>query len=47
MVDADFREGTLARFATGPQALRVTGGIEATAGAVIAILATQFVLRAL
>jgi nickel/cobalt transporter (NicO) family protein len=47
LASVTFREGTLARFATGPQALRVTGGIEATAGAVIAILATQFVLRAL
>lgn len=41
------REGALSRFESGPGALRVMGGIEVAAGAMIAILAGQFVLRAL
>ena len=41
------REGALTRFESGPGALRVMGGIEVAAGAMIAVLAGQFVLRAL
>lgn len=42
-----FREGTLARFASGPHTARIAGAIETGAGLVIAILAAQFLLRAI
>ncbi|SHG92981.1 nickel/cobalt transporter [Marivita hallyeonensis] len=42
-----FREGAMARFAGGPQAVRVMGLIETGAGLIIATLAAQFLLRAL
>jgi len=42
-----FREGAMARFAAGPQAVRMMGLIETGAGLVIATLAAQFLLRAL
>lgn len=41
------REGTLARFASGPHTARIAGAIETGAGLVIAILAAQFLLRAI
>ena len=42
-----FREGALARFAGGPYTARIAGVIETGAGLIIAILAAQFLLRAL
>jgi ABC-type nickel/cobalt efflux system permease component RcnA len=42
-----FREGALARFADGPHTARIAGLIETGAGLVIAILAAQFLIRAL
>lgn len=42
-----FREGAMARFANGPQAVRMMGLIETGAGLIIALLAAQFLLRAL
>lgn len=42
-----FREGALARFANGPHTARIAGVIETGAGLIIAILAAQFLLRAL
>lgn len=42
-----FREGALARFAGGPQTVRMMGVIETGAGLIIATLAAQFLLRAL
>ncbi|MCK0149552.1 hypothetical protein MWU54_05930 [Marivita sp. S6314] len=42
-----FREGTMARLAGGPQAVRVMGLIETGAGLIIATLAAQFLMRAL
>jgi ABC-type nickel/cobalt efflux system permease component RcnA len=42
-----FREGALARFAGGPHAARIAGVIETGAGLIIAILAAQFLLRAI
>lgn len=47
LASVTLREGALSRLATGPSALRVMGGIEAAAGAVIAILAAQVVLHAI
>ena len=41
------REGALARFAEGPHTARIAGVIETGAGVVIAILAAQFLIRAL
>jgi ABC-type nickel/cobalt efflux system permease component RcnA len=41
-----FREGALARFANGPHTARIAGVIETGAGLIIAILAAQFLLRA-
>ena len=41
------REGAMARLAGGPQAVRMMGVIEAMAGLVSAILAAQFLLRAI
>ncbi|MDO6586518.1 hypothetical protein Q4543_13450 [Salipiger sp. 1_MG-2023] len=40
-----FREGALMRLASGAQARRVMGGIEATAGALIAMIAFEVTLR--
>lgn len=42
-----FREGALARFANGPHTARIAGVIETGAGLIIAILAAQFLIRAL
>ena len=42
-----FREGAMARFADGPQAVRVMGVIETGAGLIIATLAAQLLMRAL
>ena len=42
-----FREGALARFANGPHTARMAGVIETAAGLIIAILAAQFLIRAL
>lgn len=42
-----FREGALARFANGPHTARIAGVIETGAGLIIAILASQFLIRAL
>jgi ABC-type nickel/cobalt efflux system permease component RcnA len=42
-----FREGAMAQFAGGPQAVRMMGVIETGAGLIIATLAAQFLLRAL
>ncbi|MGJ8602964.1 MAG: nickel/cobalt transporter [Marivita sp.] len=42
-----FREGALARFAGGPHTARIAGVIETAAGLVIAVLAAQFLIRAL
>lgn len=42
-----FREGALARFAGGPHTARIAGVIETGAGLIIAILAAQFLIRAL
>lgn len=42
-----FREGALARFANGPHTARIAGMIETGAGLIIAILAAQFLIRAL
>ena len=42
-----FREGAMARFAGGGQAVRMMGLIETGAGLVITVLAGQFLLRAL
>lgn len=42
-----FREGALARFASGPHTARIAGVIETGAGLIIAILAAQFLIRAL
>ncbi|WP_439123227.1 nickel/cobalt transporter [Marivita sp.] len=42
-----FREGMLARFAEGPHTARIAGVIETGAGLIIAILAAQFLIRAL
>ncbi|MFP7672662.1 nickel/cobalt transporter [Marivita sp. S0852] len=42
-----FREAALVRLASGPQAVRMMGLIETGAGLVIAVLATQFLMRAL
>ncbi|MFA8385714.1 MAG: nickel/cobalt transporter [Pelagibaca sp.] len=42
-----FREGALARFANGPHTARMAGVIETGAGLIIAILAAQFLIRAL
>ncbi|MCR8546854.1 hypothetical protein M4578_03365 [Salipiger sp. P9] len=47
LASVTLREGALSRVASGPATLRAMGGIEAVAGAVIAVLAAQFVLRAL
>ncbi|MFP7570240.1 nickel/cobalt transporter [Marivita sp. S2033] len=41
------REGALARLANGPQSLRMMGLIEAATGLIIAVLAAQFLIRAL
>ncbi|MBO6882221.1 MAG: hypothetical protein JJ869_01420 [Marivita sp.] len=41
------REGALARFANGPNTARIAGMIETGAGLIIAILAAQFLIRAL
>ena len=41
------REGALMRFATGPGSLRALGAVEILAGLVIALLASQLVLRAI
>jgi ABC-type nickel/cobalt efflux system permease component RcnA len=42
-----FREGALARFANGPHTARIAGVIETGAGLIIAILAAQFLIRAI
>lgn len=42
-----FREGALARFAGGPHTARIAGVIETGAGLIIAVLAAQFLMRAL
>jgi len=42
-----FREGALARFAGGPHTARIAGMIETAAGLIIALLAAQFLLRAI
>lgn len=42
-----FREGALARFASGPHTARIAGAIETGAGLIIAILAAQFLIRAI
>ena len=42
-----FREGALARFANGPHTARIAGAIETGAGLIIAILAAQFLIRAI
>ena len=42
-----FREGALARFTNGPNTARIAGMIETGAGLIIAILAAQFLIRAL
>ncbi|MBY6005590.1 hypothetical protein KUV62_16825 [Salipiger bermudensis] len=47
LASVTLREGALSRLATGPAALRLMGGIEAAAGAMIAILAAQVVLHAI
>ncbi|APZ54091.1 nickel/cobalt transporter [Salipiger abyssi] len=47
LASVTLREGALSRLAAGAGAPRVMGGIEALAGAVIAVLAMQFVLRAI
>ncbi|MGY9050002.1 MAG: hypothetical protein ACKVKF_23940, partial [Rhodobacterales bacterium] len=41
------REGTLARISTGPATARALGLVETLAGAIIAALAVQLLLRAL
>ena len=47
VASVSFREGAFARLASGPQAARALGLIETGAGLVIAVLAAQFLLRAL
>jgi len=42
-----FREGALARFANGTHTARIAGVIETGAGLIIAILAAQFLIRAI
>lgn len=47
LASVTFREGAMARLAGGPQAARLMGLIETGAGLIIALLAGQFLLRAL